>query len=256
MMDLSRKVVIVGDGMVGKTALLCAYVNGQFQEDYIPTVFETTAKEIELPDGRQITLGLWDTGGQEEFDQIRQLAYPGASLILLCYAVDCPTSLDNIIQTWVGEVRNYCPHIPLILVGCKSDRRFVCPSSYSSNQIHYGSPAGLLTPIKPEKAQWVSRQIGAQVHIECSAYNRSNVETVFELAARFILDLCVERPRTISIRRMLSFNRDKSLNNGNAGYTSHNSQSQQSKQCISQCLPSSKRKRVSRGPFSCFSGQA
>ncbi|OON15714.1 Miro-like protein, partial [Opisthorchis viverrini] len=98
MLDSSRKVVVVGDGMVGKTALLQAYVQDIFDSDYIPTVFETTAKDVELEDGRHITLGLWDTGGQEEFDQIRQLAYPGASLILLCYAVDCRTSLDNIVH--------------------------------------------------------------------------------------------------------------------------------------------------------------
>ncbi|THD22047.1 Transforming protein RhoA [Fasciola hepatica] len=252
MVDLSRKVVIVGDGMVGKTALLYAYVNGKFQEDYIPTVFETTAKEVDLPDGRQVTLGLWDTGGQEEFDQIRQLAYPGASLILLCYAVDCPTSLDNIIQTWVGEVRNYCPHIPLMLVGCKSDRRSVCFSSSSSNALNQSC---YNQPIKPERAQWVSRQIGAQIHIECSAYNRTNIETVFELAARFILDICVERSRTINIRRMLSFSKDRSLHNGITGSALHNSQSQQQKHNVSERIQSSKRKLIFRGPFSCFSGK-
>ncbi|KAA0188189.1 Transforming protein RhoA [Fasciolopsis buskii] len=254
MVDLSRKVVIVGDGMVGKTALLYAYVNGKFQEDYIPTVFETTAKEVDLPDGRQVTLGLWDTGGQEEFDQIRQLAYPGASLILLCYAVDCPTSLDNIIQTWVGEVRNYCPHIPLMLVGCKSDRRSVC--CYCSSSSHALNQTGYSQPIKPEQAQWVCQQIGAQVHIECSAYSRANIETVFQLAARFILDMGTEKSRPISIRRMLSFTRDRSLNNGTAGSGLHNSQShQQQKRIVSQRIHSPKRKPTFKGPFSCFSGK-
>ncbi|KAF5405116.1 GTP-binding protein rhoA [Paragonimus heterotremus] len=210
MLDTSRKVVIVGDGMVGKTALLQAYVLGKFQADYIPTVFETTAKDVKLSDGRQVTLGLWDTGGQEEFDQIRQLAYPGASLILLCYAVDCPTSLDNIMQTWVGEVRSYCPTIPLILVGCKSDRRCVPLANSQNNR----RPQVISECIAPEQADLVSKQIGAHVHLECSAFNRANVDAVFELAARFILDNSVEKSRRLSLRRILSFNKDKNVPNG------------------------------------------
>lgn len=212
MLDRSRKVVVVGDGMVGKTALLQAYVQNKFQAVYTPTVFETTAKDVELVDGRHVTLGLWDTGGQEEFDQIRQLAYPGASLILLCYAVDCPTSLDNIIHTWLGEVRSYCPSVPLMLVGCKSDRRFDVSKPSATDNWKYSSQ---LHCIPPEHAQRLSRQIGAQVHLECSAFNRSNVETVFELAARFILDSSVDKTRRMSIRRMLSFNREKAVSNGN-----------------------------------------
>ncbi|CAH8450535.1 unnamed protein product [Dicrocoelium dendriticum] len=211
MLDRSRKVVVVGDGMVGKTALLQAYVQNKFQSVYTPTVFETTAKDVELADGRQVTLGLWDTGGQEEFDQIRQLAYPGASLILLCYAVDCPTSLDNIIHTWLGEVRSYCPSVPLMLVGCKSDRRIEVPRMAATD--HWQN-ANQLHCIAPERAERVSKQIGAQIHLECSAFNRSNIETVFELAARFILDSSVEKTRRLSLRRMLSFNRDKTASNG------------------------------------------
>ncbi|CAL8078764.1 unnamed protein product [Calicophoron daubneyi] len=211
MLDSSRKVVVVGDGMVGKTALLAAYINGRFETDYIPTVFETTAKEIELTDGRRITLGLWDTGGQEEFDQIRQLAYPGASLILMCYAVDCPTSLDNITQTWLGEVRNYCPNVPLILVGCKADRRGAT-ADYSHESFAL---------VDPDTAQWISKQIRAQVHIECSAFHRSNVDTVFELAARIILDTDLTKHRVLSLRRMLSFKSDRQMSNGYANRSPH-----------------------------------
>lgn len=207
MLDSSRKVVVVGDGMVGKTALLQAYVLDKFQSDYIPTVFETTAKHVQLADGRQVTLGLWDTGGQEEFDQIRQLAYPGASLILLCYSVDCPTSLDNIMQTWYSEVKAYCPSVPLILVGCKSDRRFSIPTDvFGMNE----------ECIPPGKADAIGKQIGAQIHLECSAFTRSNVETVFQLAARFILDNPAGKARGRNVKRILSFNRFKQTSNGSA----------------------------------------
>ena len=166
---MSRKVIIVGDGMVGKSALLHAFVHGVFHETYIPTVFETSAMDVEISGGKHVTLGLWDTGGQEEFDQIRQLAYPGACVILLCYAVDSPTSLSNVVHTWSPEVRRFCPQVPVLLVGCKSDLR-------SS-----GKSQGRL--VNPKEAADIHREIGARLHLECSAKTLSNVYTVFELAA-------------------------------------------------------------------------
>ncbi|TNN19774.1 GTP-binding protein [Schistosoma japonicum] len=211
MTETTKKIVVVGDGMVGKTALLSAFVNGAFQDYYIPTVFETSAKEVELPDGRHLILGLWDTGGQEEFDQIRQLAYPGASLILLCYAVDCPTSLENIVHTWLDEVKCYCPHIPLILVGCKADKRVVISPGKSNNLTVNTSQTSLIDPTDVER---VSKQIGAQIVIECSALTRSNVNCIFELAARIILDTEKENMRSSKFCNILPIHRKKSISNG------------------------------------------
>lgn len=170
---MSRKVIIVGDGMVGKSALLQAFVHGAFHENYIPTVFETTAMDVEVSGGRHVTLGLWDTGGQEEFDQIRQLAYPGARIILLCYAVDSPTSLSNVVHTWSVEVKKFCPQVPVLLVGCKADLR-------GSSKFH-GELVNLREAIE------IQRRIGAIIQIECSAKTLSNVHTVFQLAAEYIL---------------------------------------------------------------------
>nr|VZI33308.1 unnamed protein product [Spirometra erinaceieuropaei] len=182
----SKKLVIVGDGMVGKTALLQSFVRGKYEGDYTPTVFETSAEEVHLPDGRSVTLSLWDTGGQEEFDQIRQLAYPGAAVVILCYAIDCQTSLHNVVHTWNGEVRHFCPTSPIILVGCKSDlRQALLPSQQTK-----ASPRALKHDqlVDPDEASDVQQQIGALVHLECSAVTRANVKAVFQLAAMAVLN--------------------------------------------------------------------
>ncbi len=194
---MSRKLVIVGDGMVGKTALLQSFVNGAFHNTYTPTVFETTAVDIDLADGRSVTLSLWDTGGQEEFDQIRQLAYPGANVILLCYAVDSETSLLNVVHTWSKEVRHFCPRVPIILVGCKCDLRSI---SRKANQQIQVDPVGVAE---------VQRQIGAIMHIECSAKTQSNVITVFHAAAEATLNALAnqygDRKRRDSFRSAFCF---------------------------------------------------
>jgi len=57
------KLVVVGDGAVGKTCLLISYANNSFPDDYVPTVFDNYVVTLTAGE-QQIELGLWDTAGQ------------------------------------------------------------------------------------------------------------------------------------------------------------------------------------------------
>ena len=57
-----------------KTSLLQRFAENTFSVEYTPTIFENRTKHIEI-EGKRIELALWDTAGQEEYDQIRILAY-------------------------------------------------------------------------------------------------------------------------------------------------------------------------------------
>ena len=46
----------------------------EFPKDYVPTIFENYDAEVSL-DGKKIRLGLWDTGGQDEYERLRPLSY-------------------------------------------------------------------------------------------------------------------------------------------------------------------------------------
>ena len=61
----------------------------------MPTVFENYVSDIEV-DGKQVELALWDTAGQEDYDRLRPLSYPDTDVILMCFAIDSPDSLENI----------------------------------------------------------------------------------------------------------------------------------------------------------------
>ena len=62
---------------------------------YVPTVFENYVADVEV-DGKHVELALWDTAGQEDYDRLRPLSYPDSHVILICFSVDSPDSLDNV----------------------------------------------------------------------------------------------------------------------------------------------------------------
>ena len=67
---------------------------------------------------------MWDTAGQEDYDRLRPLSYPDTDVILMCFSIDSPDSLENIPEKWTPEVKHFCPNVPIILVGNKKVRTY------------------------------------------------------------------------------------------------------------------------------------
>ena len=68
------------------------------------------------------TLGLFDTAGQEDYDNLRHLCYPNTDVFLMCFSTVNPNSLANIKEKWAVEVRKYY-NAPIVLVGTQTDLR-------------------------------------------------------------------------------------------------------------------------------------
>jgi len=168
---------VVGDGAVGKTCLLICYSTGKFPTEYVPTVFAnyTAKKEIQ---GQTVILHLWDTAGQEEYDRLRPLSYPGADVILLCFSTISQGSFDAITDKWAPEVAHFIPDAPIILVGTKLDMRDEgCPDPNS----------GKFEPILTEKGEGLAKQLKAHKYLECSAKTGVGLENVFTTAMDIVL---------------------------------------------------------------------
>ncbi|KAL3221999.1 hypothetical protein MRX96_029034 [Rhipicephalus microplus] len=90
--------------------------------DYEPTVFDNYAGSL-LVDGVTANLTLWDTAGQEDYEKLRPLSYPGSDVFLLCYSISSQASYNNILTKWQPELKHHCPSTPYVLVATKADLR-------------------------------------------------------------------------------------------------------------------------------------
>ncbi|GAA5795018.1 Rho GTPase [Helicostylum pulchrum] len=128
-------------------------------------------------DNRDIELALWDTAGQEDYDRLRPLSYPHSHVILLCFAIDSPDSLDNVQEKWVEELNTHAYGVPMILVGCKRDLRSDKKTIDELEKISQ-------KPVSFEEGFAAASHIGAQKYVECSAKVDEGVTELFTIAAR------------------------------------------------------------------------
>ena len=148
----------MGDGACGKTCLLIVFSKDQFPEVCVPTVFENYVTDIEV-DGKQGELALWDTAGQEDYDRLRPLSYPDTDVILMCFSINSPDSLENIPEKWTPEVKHSCPNVPITAVG---NRRELAKMKQE--------------PVRSEEGRDMANRISAFGYLECSAKTKEGGE--------------------------------------------------------------------------------
>jgi len=172
------KLVVVGDGAVGKTSLLISYATKKFPTDYVPTVFENYTAQMKRDD-ENILLHLWDTAGQEDYDRLRPLSYPGADVVLLCFSLVNKASYEAIREKWHPEVNHYVPNVPHILVGTKMDLRDSQTADPHTTEYE---------PISSKEGEEMAAQIKAAKFLEVSAKTRKGLDKVFKVAVNLVLE--------------------------------------------------------------------
>ena len=173
------KCVVVGDGAVGKTALLITYTTNSFPGQYIPTVYDNYSANL-MVEGSPVSLSLWDTAGQEEYDRLRPIAYPDTQCFLLCFSIVSPDSFSNVITKWAPEVRHYNKETPIILIGTKVDLRDdkkTVEKLRKNNQCPITYPQGLA----------MAKDCGAAKYMECSAFNLNGLKDIFDAVVQIVL---------------------------------------------------------------------
>src|SRR5512136_1101544 len=123
--DLLKKVVLLGDGGVGKTSLIARFVVNKFDDKYIATIgTKVSRKDIQIIKPNLIInlrIMIWDILGQKEYSKIRSASLSGAQGVILVADLSRPETVKSLSEFWMKEVRNVCGNIPTVLVGNKLD---------------------------------------------------------------------------------------------------------------------------------------
>eukprot|EP00026_Physarum_polycephalum_P015168 Phypoly_transcript_15792.p1 GENE.Phypoly_transcript_15792~~Phypoly_transcript_15792.p1 ORF type:complete len:226 (+),score=32.60 Phypoly_transcript_15792:161-838(+) len=175
------KIVVVGDGAVGKTCLLTTFLRKRFPTDYIPTLLDISFGKMKSGDC-SISISLWDTASREDFSKLRILTYTGAHCALVCFSVVNATSLNNAKTKYVPDLKNIIPGVPIILVGLKTDLR---SDTKTIQQLEkYGEKM-----VTYEEAEEAAKYMKVAKYMECSALQQKGLEELFATAVRYSANL-------------------------------------------------------------------
>jgi Ras-related protein Rab-23 len=118
------KIVVIGDGAVGKTSLIKKYTKGTFEKDYVKTIGAQFSKFNKEINGDMIRLIFWDIAGQDDFNFLHHLFYKEAKAAIIVYSLEeneLGKSSFTHIKNWHEVVVKNCGNIPIILFANKVD---------------------------------------------------------------------------------------------------------------------------------------
>jgi len=154
------KVVVLGSGGVGKSALTVQFVQGIFVEKYDPTIEDSYRKQVEY-ENEQYLLEILDTAGTEQFTAMRDLYMKNGQGFVLVYSIiaqstfnDLPDMREQILRVKDSET------VPMVLVGNKCD--------LDEHRV-----------VDRAQGEQLAQQWGSCSYIESSAKTKLNVQNIF-----------------------------------------------------------------------------
>ncbi|KAI8622046.1 small GTPase superfamily [Chytriomyces sp. MP71] len=154
------KLVVLGSGGVGKSALTVQFVQSIFVEKYDPTIEDSYRKQVEV-DGEQCMLEILDTAGTEQFTAMRDLYMKNGQGFVLVYSIISQSTFNDLaeLREQILRVKD-TDKVPMVLCGNKCD--------LEDDRI-----------ISKEQGTALANQWGNATFLETSARKKINVDEVF-----------------------------------------------------------------------------
>ena len=182
---LAFKVVIVGNGAVGKTSLIRRFVHNKFEKDYLMTLGTEVTKYTDQIEGNDITFIIWDLAGQEGFAQMRNKFFSGANAAIVVFSHEENEIGENSftsIPKWLEDISNFCGKIPTLLFGNKID--LVDSEMLWSNNEH---------PRSDHNLNKLASDLGLLGYFKTSALSGKNVVTAFKTLMNKLYEFYLEQ---------------------------------------------------------------
>eukprot|EP01100_Stratorugosa_tubuloviscum_P011040 TRINITY_DN484_c0_g2_i4.p1 TRINITY_DN484_c0_g2~~TRINITY_DN484_c0_g2_i4.p1 ORF type:complete len:221 (-),score=56.37 TRINITY_DN484_c0_g2_i4:141-734(-) len=167
-MATEMKVVVLGGGGVGKSAISVQFVNYHFVESYDPTIEDSHRKQI-VVDGKSVMLSILDTAGQEEYSALREQYMRQGQAYIFAYSMTDRNSFEEIEKQYEQLIRVHDSNeVIAVLVANKCD--------LIENR-----------KISSEQGQAFAKRLNSNMpYFEVSAKNRFNIELPFFEIIRLI----------------------------------------------------------------------
>ena len=157
------KIIIFGDGGVGKTTLINRYLTGIFKSDSLITIgVDFHVKKIEI-EGKRVSLQIWDFAGEERFRFLLPSYVIGASGGIFLYDITRYSSFKNFdswLEIFKKGYRGDNHQLPVLMVGSKLDLEYK-------------------RAVSREEAYEIAKKNSFYGYIECSAKDGQSVEDIF-----------------------------------------------------------------------------
>lgn len=122
MQKITKKLVLVGDGGVGKSNFCYRNMNADFDVRYVPTLGVEVHPLVHRDYNRNVNFvfNTWDTAGQEKFGGLRDGYYIQGDVCIVMCDITRRSSI-NMVDTWITNVRRVCENIKIVIVANKKD---------------------------------------------------------------------------------------------------------------------------------------
>ncbi len=175
--ELMYKVVLLGDGAVGKTSIRRNFLGKGFISSHLATIGVDFAQKYVSINNHTVRLVIWDLAGQTGFERVRKHYYQGCSALILVYSVVNRESFDN-LTWWLVEAFKYNQLIPpTAILANKIDLR-----SSEINDYEVSTEDGLRF-----KDMFVNRLEVPSVFLETSAKTGDNIQEAFTELTRLLI---------------------------------------------------------------------
>lgn len=116
------RIVVLGSGGVGKSALTLRLISDEFAEEYDPTIEDSYRKQVMI-DNKPALLDVLDTAGQEEYASLQDQWIREGDGYLIVYSITSTSSFEEAAVLWdkIVRIRDDQTDFPVVLVGNKSD---------------------------------------------------------------------------------------------------------------------------------------
>ncbi|KAH8825514.1 P-loop containing nucleoside triphosphate hydrolase protein [Flagelloscypha sp. PMI_526] len=166
--------VVVGEQGVGKTKLVLTYSSGAYPDYHVPWFCDFGRNNIQI-NNQGYSIQYIDCNCSEDYDRLRPLSYPSATIFLLCFSVVDPATFQKLPKRLFPEIHSAHPDAPVLLVGLKTDLR---QDEETLKRLRNRKAKS----ITPEQGAAMAANLGVAEYLECSALTGDGLNQVFEIA--------------------------------------------------------------------------